>query len=49
VPALQTSTAAGAARRAKPSAIWLRAELWTHRNSTRFGGAVMNAGGRTTD
>ena len=46
VPALHTSASAGLSARAKPSAIWLRAELWTHRNNTRRGGAVMKAAGR---
>ena len=46
VPALHTRASGGAMARANPSAIWLRAELWTQRNSTLRGGAVMNAGGR---
>src|SRR5437899_208542 len=35
VPALATSKRSPASERSSPSAIWLRAELWVHRNSTR--------------
>src|SRR5262249_5494258 len=45
VPALQTSVPAGARARARPSAIWLRAELCTHRKTTRLGGAETKGGG----
>ena len=41
-----TSTPGGASARANPSAIWLRDELWMHRNNTRPGGRVMKAAGR---
>ena len=35
VPALWTSKRSPARNRSQPSAIWLRAELWVHRNRTR--------------
>jgi hypothetical protein len=35
-PALETSTLEPRSLRARPSAIWLRAEFATHRNKTRF-------------
>src|SRR5437667_1360353 len=35
VPALASSNRSPASERSSPSAIWLRAELWVHRHSTR--------------
>src|SRR5262249_17789557 len=43
LPALHTRTPSGARARANPSAIWLRAELWTQRKTTARGGAATDS------